>query len=48
MARSSELPGDHIGGETPDPIPNSEAKPAGADGSRFAARVGNRQEYRAR
>ena len=39
-----ELPGEHTGGETPDPIPNSEAKPVQADGSRFAARVGHRQD----
>ena len=27
MALDNEFPGDHTGGETPDPIPNSEAKP---------------------
>ena len=26
---TNEFPGDHTGGETPDPIPHSEAKPAG-------------------
>ncbi len=26
---SNEFPGDFTGGETPDPIPNSEAKPVG-------------------
>ena len=29
----NEFPGDYTGGETPDPFPNSEAKPAQADGS---------------
>ena len=29
----NEFPGDFTDGETPDPIPNSEAKPAQADGS---------------
>ena len=43
--RDNKLPGDYTDGETPDPIPNSEAKPAQADGSRFAARVGHRQDY---
>jgi hypothetical protein len=31
----NELPGDFTDGETPDPIPNSEAKPAQADGSPY-------------
>jgi hypothetical protein len=39
-----ELPGDLTHGETPVPIPNTEAKPVAADGSRFAARVGDCQE----
>ena len=42
---SNEFPGEITGGETPDPIPNSEAKPVPADGSRFAARVGDCQEF---
>ena len=29
-------PGNHNGGETPDPIPNSEVKPSGADGTAWA------------
>jgi hypothetical protein len=40
-----EFPGDLTCGETPVPIPNTEAKPVAADGSRFAARVGDCQEF---
>lgn len=35
MPGFNELPGDYTGGETPDPIPNSEAKPVQADGSPY-------------
>ena len=33
LGGDNEFPGDYTGGETPDPIPNSEAKPVQADGS---------------
>ncbi len=32
---TNEFPGDYTDGETPDPIPNSEAKPVQADGSPY-------------
>jgi hypothetical protein len=33
LGGDNELPGDYTDGETPDPIPNSEAKLVQADGS---------------
>ncbi len=35
-SRYNEFPGEYTGEETPDPLPNSEAKLAQADGSAFA------------
>lgn len=45
--RDNKLPGDYTGSETPDPIPNSEAKPVGPMVV-LTARVGHRQDYEPR